>query len=175
MNIVDFLTELGKKFAPVDASTIKGVQIQLTDEYIQTIENYTKKMENNKNLNFEIEKLTSEYEHAVESNNPELGKDIARRVSDLSKGLQKASIIEKACNYLNKPYIKLILLLSFGIVSAMISKYILKKARGTKEVNEGLEDENNNNPNVYYNPYGYPTPPPYQYGPYGRGQQQTRY
>lgn len=172
MNIVDFLTKLGEKFAPVDASTIKGVQIQLTDDYVESIENYKRKIKMNDQIKFEMENLNTDLERAVEGNNPEAGKAIAEQIAQLNGKIQKPTIIEKACHFFDRPYVKLLLLLSFGLVSALVAKYLLNKSKAKDEDLEEEPDNFNNQGGNYPPMYGYPTLPPYPYQPFGRGQQQ---
>lgn len=176
MNIVDYLTGLGGKFALVDASTIKGLQIQLNDEYVETLDRYKNKIKMNDQIKFEMETLDKELNTAVEAGNEEVGRDIAYRMKQLTGKIENPTLVEKACNFFNKPYVRLALLLSFGIVSALLARFILKKSRATDE--EEREETNDYQGGQYQNyppMYGYPTPPPYPYQPYGRGSQQQRF
>lgn len=167
MDIISFVTKLGEKFAPVDASVIKTLQIQLTDEYNVTLKKYLQKMEKNDVIKFEIESNEKELDRAIEQGNEQEGKDIAYRINQLKKEIQKPSLFERGVWFFDKPWVKLVLLLSFGLVSALIARRILGKKKVEEEPldepNEGYAQGYPNHP-PYYPPY-----PPYPYAPYGNG------
>jgi len=164
MDIVSFVTKLGEKFAPVDAGVVKTLQIQLTDDFNRTLENYRAKKERNRIMAIEFEKMKDELDRANEAGKVEEGRDIAYRMQEVKKSVEKPTLVELACDFFDRPWVKLALLLSFGVVSALIARRLAGKRRAEEE--DDYPDRDGAGPPP---PYGYPPYPPYPYAPYGNG------
>jgi|GEM_PF-3174332 len=166
MDIVSFVTKLGEKFAPVDAGVVKTLQIQLTDDFNRILENYRAKKERNRIMAIEFERMSDELDRANEAGKVEEGKDIAYRMQEVKKGVEKPTLVELACAFFDRPWVKLALLLSFGIVSALIARRLVGRKKEDEEGGypDGGQDGAGSPP-----PYGYPPYPPYPYAPYGNG------
>ncbi|MGJ1351996.1 hypothetical protein ACR79P_06495 [Sphingobacterium spiritivorum] len=157
MHIVDFLVNLGAKFAPIDASSVKTLQIQLTDEYNKTLNKTKMKLDSNIVLDGEVENLHKQAEEAKQSGDTPKFSDIAYRINEIEGKRPKVSLIEKAIIFFDKPIVKFGLMIAFGFLVS----YLIKRKLGSNKEEEEEDDlpQSNNVPPMY----GYP---PYPYPPY---------
>lgn len=159
MNIVEFVTKLASKFAPVDAGTVKTLEIQLTEKYKNTLETYHKKMEKNSKIEFEVDKMREQADAAMTSGDTEAAISIARQIEGLNKTKDKPSLVEKCFSFFNNPLVRVGLMIAFALVSAWIAKKMLGKK------NDDDENDDQDNPLNQGAMPGYYPPPYYGYMP----------
>jgi len=174
MDIVSFITRLGENYAPTDPGVVTDLRIQLTDGYNKVLDVYREKKEKNSMLEFEMEKLNKDRLAAREAGDYEAAKEIADRMSELKREceLSKPTLVERSLAFLDRPYVRLALLVSFGIVSALLARWLNRRRR---DDDDDERDGRGGGPA----PAGgyYPPPPgyaPYPYAPYGGGRREDR-
>jgi len=166
MDIVTFVTNLGGKFAPVDPSAVKTLEVQLTDEYNKVLRNHREKKEKNKMIKFEMDKLGKDFEEAQGAGDFEAARDVAHRMEQLKREMEVPTFLERSMAVLDKPAVKLVLMLSFGIVCALFARWLNGRRKGPEDDGPGGDSPDGGGPYHYGPPPGYP---PYPYAPYGGG------
>lgn len=166
MRIFEFLIRLFTRFAPVDKETISDLSFQLQGYHTTQTQNFKQKMENNEKISQKATAIKEELTK-LEAGTPEYEKKVFE-FTELHDQLAKPTLMEKALDFLDKPMVKLFLMVAF----IFVSRYILKKITGADK--EEIEEEAEK-PNKFANPqpqyqqpqYWQPQPPPY----YGSGYQ----
>ena len=174
MRITEFATNLFVKFAPVSPQTVSDLNVQLSDYYSKYLTSFKNKEMENQELAEKAKKLNSKI---ADPATPESEKDaLLFDMTQTMERMQKTTILENVVNWLDKPIVRVLLLVSF----AFVARYLAKKLTTPEPEKEDEELEvypaNGGNfkgqqpyygaPPFYppYGGYGYPPQQPYQQG-----------
>jgi hypothetical protein len=159
MRITEFATQLFTKFAPVSTETVANLNVQLSNHYTQILSS----MEAKNQQNADLTKKAEAQKKLIESlplGSPEREEEIFR-FTELQDQFEKPTFMERAVAFLDKPLVRVALLVSF----AFVARYLAKKL--TQPVVPKEEEEELEQPqyaNFKQQPqYGYP--PQYGYVP----------
>lgn len=157
MRVTDFFLNVFSKYAPLPQEYINTLNVELSESYFNSMH----KMKNKLNNNMEIESKIIEKEKEIEPldpHTPEYSK-VLFEIENLTKQLDKPTLIERAISFLEKPYVKLLMIVAFAIATRYIGKWLTAKPKEDEpEEEEQDEQEQNNFPPPYYPPYGYYPP-----------------
>jgi hypothetical protein len=163
MRITEFATQLFIKFAPVSPETVSNLNVQLSNHYSQILSSMETKNQHNADLTKKAE-ASKKIIDSLPKGSPERDEEIFR-FTELQDQFQKPTFMERAVSYLDKPLVRVGLLVSFAFVARYLAKKLTQPV-APKEEEEELEQPQY--PNFKQQPqYGYPPQfyPP-QYGAY---------
>lgn len=154
MRFPEFVTQLATRLAPVSKETIQGLNIQLSDYFTEHLKSAKMKADKNSEIEKEAIRLNGEIEH-LDPHTPEFQATL-NKISGLADRLEKKTIWEKTVEFLEKPFVKIGLLVLFFIITRWISRKITERPDEQEKFDEQPQ----------YNPYegqryGYGYPPFY--------------
>lgn len=164
MRLPEFLINLFTRYAPVEKETLANLRIELTNLYMNHLNKASEKEQTAKAVEPEILALEKELE-GMDEHTPEYEKKLFE-LEELESKIEDKSILEKAVEWLDKPLVRAILLISFVFVSRFIAKKLTEvKEDKEKDKEQEFEEQQNFNPYppAHWQPYGYGQPPMYGY------------
>lgn len=168
MRLPEFLINLFTRYAPVEKTTLANLQIEISNIYMKNLNNAEEKTAENAKIEEKLNVLETELK-GLDEHTPEYEKKLFE-FETLESKLNEPTIFEKIVAFLDKPAVRLFLLISFVFVSRYISKKLTEVKEDKKQDDDFEENEQShhqNNPPPYYQapwqPYGYGYVPPHQY------------
>lgn len=133
MRIFEFLIRLFTRFAPVDKETISTLSFQLQEWHTNHTQDFKEKMEHNLKIADKAAELKKKLD-ATEAGTPEY-ETLLFDFTELAKQRSEPTLTEKALDFLDKPLVKL----SLMVIFIFVSRYIMKKLTGADK--DDLEEE----------------------------------
>ena len=166
MRITEFATQLFIKFAPVSNETVANLNSQLSSYYTLHLNTMSEKIEKNADLAKKAEAQKKVIE-SLPLGSPEREKEVFR-FTELQDQFEKPTLIEKVIAFVDKPLVRVLLLVSFAFVARYLAKKLSSPAVPEKE--EELEEPTQYQPNGFKGQPFYNYPPQYAYPPqFGNG------
>lgn len=171
MRITEFATQLFTKFAPVSTETVANLNVQLSNHYSQILSSMETKTQQNADLTRKAE-ASKKIIDSLPLGSPERDEEIFR-FTELQDQFAKPTFMEKAVAFLDKPLVRVALLVSFAFVARYLAKKLTQPVVSKEEELEEPEQPQYANFKQQQQ-YGYPPqfyPPQYGYYPPNQYQQ----
>jgi|GEM_PF-4137268 len=154
MRLPEFLINLFTRYAPVEQVTLSNLKVELSNIYMKNLDVATAKADKAKELEQKLDIVEKEIE-SLDPHTPEYEKKVIE-FETIKMQIEEPTLLEKVISWLDKPIVRMVLMISFVFVSRWIAKKLTEVKEDKKE--QEPEDEQI---------YNYPPPPPYY--PYGHG------
>lgn len=181
MRLPEMLLTTVQRYVPIAKEDLAVLKGELTDKYLNIINSIKMKEEKDAPIKKEIEQIEKEIE-SLDPHSPDFG-DKLDKIDKLTEKLSKKTIFEKAISFLEKPLVRVVLMIGFLIFSRWLIKKLTEKPKEDEPEVDDTVDNSQPFFNQGYNPYGSHPMNGGFYGPDGRWynsqppqqfQQQTR-
>jgi len=167
MRITEFAINIIHKWGFVSKDSLATLNVQLSEGYMDKLNSQKLKVEKNEMLKEKLNAVEIKLDETDE-HSPEYKQHLFE-FEKIKRQIDEPTIVEKIIAYLDKPMVRLALVILFAVVS----RYIAKKVMGIDKDDEDRESEHesqnqNQNQNQYQQGFnnGYPPPMPPNYNWY---------
>lgn len=166
MRLPEMLLTTVQRYVPIAKEDLAVLKGELTDKYLNILNSLKMKDEKNAPIEKEIEQIEKEIED-LDPHSPDFGEKLDK-IEQLTQKLSKKTIFERVIAFLEKPLVRVLLMIGFLI----FSRWLIKKLTEKPKEDEPETDEQQDVPPQFFNngwnPYG--NQPPQSGGywvPYG--------
>ncbi len=153
MRLPEMLVTTLERYIPINKQDLAVLRGELTDRYLNI--NNSIKMKNEKNAPVlkEIEEVNQTLD-GLDPHSPEYQEKLLK-MEILTKKLEEKTLLEKTVGFLEKPIVRVLLMVGFLIFSRWLIKRLTEKPKETEEPeNEEIPQQQPPFFNQSWNPYG---------------------
>lgn len=163
MYLPEMILNTFSRLSPANADSIADLKIQLGRVYSNSLNEMATKAQKNNQIDVEQSKL-EEILKNTDEHAPEYS-DTLLKFEKLEEQRSKLTLMEKTLSFLEKPYVRLAMMIAFIFISRWVTKKITEKKEDKIEEEEFAQ--NGQQFGQPFPPYGYQQPYYPNYNPYG--------
>lgn len=152
MRLPEMLVNGLERFIPINKQDLAVLKGELTNKYFDIINSIKMKEDKNAPVQQEIDKIEKEIE-GLDPHAPEFEEKL-NQIDKLADRLAKKSLLEKTVIFLEKPLVRVGLMIAFLIFSRWLFKKMTEKPKDGEPENDYVFEQPQQNFQQGWNPYG---------------------